>query len=561
MPRTKASLRRFILVTGVATTLFGNTGTADTFGLPKLLVLLLGTSAVLLLSAPVLATALRQRRTEALVLGVFVAGFTVAALASHQAAYLTLYGAIGRANGWLCYTALAVVMGITAFAFDDPLRVARVLAVLGSAMAAYGLLQYVGIDPIDWHRGFIVKGTFGNPDFASGFLGIVGVVLLGLALRPARPRRERLLVVGALLLTLVVIRLSLAIQGLLGFAIGATVLGGLLLLGDDRSERIRRLRRPYVAAALVLSAVAVLGMTDRGPAADLLFKASVQHRFYMWQAALRMFQIRPFTGVGVEAYNDWYRTTRSAASVHFLGPELFSNAAHSVLLNLLATGGLAVVLPYLAVWVLIARAGIGAARRPETRIPAAILTGAWVAYVADSLVSMDQIGIAVWGWMLGGAVLALAPARVAAASPTGVRIGAGAAIIAAVLGVGTVAYAARIDAEVGAASRLATTTAAERAVAVPALLAAAKDCPEPIRVLGLVDELRSIGAMDASIRAGRDAVARFPREVLLWQLLATDYEESERWGEAIAVREHIRTLDPLNSDSLSQLALDRAAAG
>ena len=561
MPRTKASLRRFILLTGIATTLFGNTGTADTFGLPKLLVLLLGTSALLLLAAPDVAVIGRTRRGVAIAATALIAGLTIAALASHQAVYLTLYGAIGRANGWLCYTALAIVLVLTAFAFDDPLRVARVLAVLGGAMAVYGLLQYLGIDPIDWHRGFVVKGTFGNPDFASGFLGIVGVVLLGFALRPARRRRERILVVGALLLVLAVIRLSLAIQGLLGFAIGAMVLGGLLLLGEDQPEHIRRLRRPYVGITSALLVIVTLGITDRGPLAGMLFKASVQHRFYMWEAALRMFRMRPVTGVGIEAYSDWYRVTRSAASVRFLGPEVFSNAAHSVLLNLLATGGIVLVLPYLALWIIVARAGLRAARRPETRTAAAILTGAWVAYVADSLVSMDQIGIAVWGWVLGGAVLALTPGRTVAVSRTAARTAAVAALAAAALGLGSVAYAARIDAQAGAASVLPVSTAAERAIAVPALLSAAEACPEPIRVLGLVDQLRQAGAMDASIRAGRDAVSRFPREVLLWQELATGYEETEQWGRAIAVRERIRALDPLNSDSLRQLALDRAAAG
>ena len=562
MPRTQASLRRFALLAAILTTLFAVPGAIDSFGLPKLFVLLVFVSALALLAAPEAAALLRTRPQAAMVLGLFMLGFTVAALLSRQAAYLTLYGAIGRANGWLCYISLALIMLVGATAFDSR-RVRMIitaLAWLGPLMALYGFLQYRGIDPIDWHRGFVIKGTFGNPDFASGFLGITAVVLLGLALRATAPQRLRLLALVAMLWVLWVIKLSLALQGLMGFAVGALVLVGLLLLGADRAGWVRRLRWPYAISSGLFLVLSALAMADRGPLAPLLFKASVQHRWYMWEAALRMFQLRPVTGVGIEAYNDWYRTTRSAASVAFLGPDVFSNAAHSVPLNLLATGGLVVALPYLAVLVFVLRCGIIAARNRETRMLSATLTGAWAAYVADSAVSMDQIGIAVWGWLLGGAVVALLPAaQVAVPSVSLRRASMIAAVVAAALGFGSVAYAAHIDAQLSAASRLPTATAAQRAIAVPALLRAAAESPEPIRVLGVLEELHHISANAASIAAGVDAVHRFPREVLLWRRLALDYEYARMWQAAIAVREHIATLDPLDAKSLRRLARDRAA--
>ena len=38
----------------------------------------------------------------------------------------------------------------------------------------------------------------------------------------------------------------------------------------------------------------------------------------------------------------------------------------------------------------------------------AALVGAWVAYNAQSIISLNQIGLAVWGWVLGGAIVGYA---------------------------------------------------------------------------------------------------------------------------------------------------------
>ncbi len=558
-------MRRVLLLGAALTTLVAFPRTTDVFGLPKLLALILCVSAVGVLMLPVAWPLVTSRASLLLPSGLFVAGLSLAGILSRQSEFITLYGAMDRANGWLCYTALTLVLVAGAMAFDAasvPLLL-QVLAGVGVVEALYGLVQYSGRDPIAWFRPFVVMGTFGNPDFVSGFLGIAAVGLLGLVVSRSTSMRGRIAYGAALLLVLLTIRLSLAIQGLMGFTVGSVVLVGMLLLGLDRPHLVKRLRTPYAVLALGFLVLSALAMTDRGPLARILFKPSVQDRLYMWDAALRMFRMEPLRGVGLDAYGDWYRLVRSPASVAFHGPTVFSNEAHSVLLNLLATGGLLVTLPYLGLWIVVARAAVRAAQDPVTRGPAAILTGAWAAYIADSLVSMDQIGFAVWGWLLAGAILALRPAaRIRGVGSPWQRGTTRLLVVGVALGgLASVGYAVQVDHAIGAATLLPTTTPAERAVAISAMTRAGLSCPEPIRVLGVVEELKRIDAPGAAIRVGLDAVRRFPRESLLWQELAVVYESTHQWQRAVAVREHMAVLDPLNSESLHQLALDRAAAG
>ncbi len=51
------------------------------------------------------------------------------------------------------------------------------------------------------------------------------------------------------------------------------------------------------------------------------------------------------TGVGLDRYGAYYRSVRPAAAAEAAN---FTDAAHSVPLHLLATGGLLVALPYVA---------------------------------------------------------------------------------------------------------------------------------------------------------------------------------------------------------------------
>jgi hypothetical protein len=126
-----------------------------------------------------------------------------------------------------------------------------------------------------------------------------------------------------------------------------------------------------------------------------------------WQAGLNMARDNFFTGVGYDSYGDWFRRSRDAQALILPGPDTVTNAAHNVPIDVFAFGGIFLVIPYLALIALVAAAIVRhTIRNKEYDGVFVALTTAWVGYQIQSVISINQIGLAIWGWLLGGALLA-----------------------------------------------------------------------------------------------------------------------------------------------------------
>jgi hypothetical protein len=90
-------------------------------------------------------------------------------------------------------------------------------------------------------------------------------------------------------------------------------------------------------------------------------------------------------------------------------PDIFtvSNVAHNVYIDYFASGGFPLLLSYtslnLVIVYLIFR--IAFSKLKINSLYIAIST-VWICYQVQSIVSINQIGLSVWGWVLGGATLA-----------------------------------------------------------------------------------------------------------------------------------------------------------
>ena len=120
-----------------------------------------------------------------------------------------------------------------------------------------------------------------------------------------------------------------------------------------------------------------------------------------------MFWEKPLTGVGLNSYGDWYRTLRSDSALISPGPEVFTNTAHNVYIDYAATGGLPLVLAFLFIVLLTIKSAIRFVKRRQYFDPLFFaFFGAWVVYLVQALISIDQIGLSIWGWVLGGLIIA-----------------------------------------------------------------------------------------------------------------------------------------------------------
>ena len=160
---------------------------------------------------------------------------------------------------------------------------------------------------------------------------------------------------------------------------------------------------------LMLAFGSILGMLQIGPLAKYLYKESVTYRGDYWSAGWRMATENPLLGVGFDQYGNWYRRFRSLEATLRRGPEMTSNAAHNVFIDFAASGGCILLCVYIAFVVLTIKAIAKILKYSNLdRKEVIAIIGMWVAYQAQSVISINQIGLAIWGWVLSGLIIGYA---------------------------------------------------------------------------------------------------------------------------------------------------------
>jgi O-antigen ligase len=317
-----------------------------------------------------------------------------------------IYGAFGRNTGLLAYISLAMVLLATVLVSNCSFakRLIWVLIATGIINAAYGFIQWAGLDPIDWSNPYNpIVGTLGNPNFTSAHLGIAALASLALLFERSGSIAQRSILIANIGLSLFIINKSDASQGLLVFALGFTLIFYYRFL---HFLKVTLLKYLYWLVVVTGIAVGTFGILNRGPLASLLYQDSVSYRGDYWRAGLKMSLDNPISGVGLDSYGNWYRFYRDEAATLRRGPDVTSNSAHNVFLDISSNGGFFLLITYLMIIALVARSAIRVLRKSTgfDGVGLALIT-TWIAYLIQSTISINQLGLAIWGWVLGGAII------------------------------------------------------------------------------------------------------------------------------------------------------------
>lgn len=395
-----AQVRNLVLLTGIVTTLIVWTSLADPINFPKMFMLsifsawILGLVITRLISAKGRRLSVGQWALLCFALSLILVGFLT------DVKYTAFFGAIQRNDGAFSYIALAILSFAAMMSFGPTnFRQLRwwILAV-GSILTAYGFLQTFGHDPFKWVLLYNhVVGTLGNPDFFSGIVGVAAIASVWLVLVEEQIR-IRMAGLFLLLCELFILKRCGSIQGIAAFSIGLVIL---------LVAKLWQRRREFgIGATVVVGLVSVpvaLGLLDKGPMAHFIYRSSFQSRVDYWHAALGMFEAHPFAGVGLDRFGQYYGQYAPQIQVVQGQP---SDNAHNVFLQLLATGGLLVIVPYLFLLSLIFIAAIRAIKNAtgSERIDTVALFSIWLSLLFISAISIDNLGVAVWFWIAGGAL-------------------------------------------------------------------------------------------------------------------------------------------------------------
>ena len=314
------------------------------------------------------------------------------------------YGTTGRNTGFIAYLALSLLFISSAVSASKVLLKKYTIALVstGAILAVYGLLQFRGFDFYEFDLGIGTKvfGSFGNSNFQSAFMGISASASLTLVLFS---KLRIYLKAGLLLLTfLSIYNISVSSQqGYLNFAAGITVACILYFISSKKLI----LAWVTIVAGTFATVLIGLGILNFGPLAENLYKSSLQARGFYWRAAINMMNHNPLFGVGMDGYGDWYRRDRPANyfSSNFSS---VSDSAHSIPLDIGSNGGYPLFFAYLFIVALVVFSIVRLMKRSnEFDVLFTAIVAAWVAYQAQSLISINQLGLGVWGWSLSGLII------------------------------------------------------------------------------------------------------------------------------------------------------------
>jgi len=317
-----------------------------------------------------------------------------------------LYGVYGRNNGFLLYLFLLIIFVATLSAgkITTLNNVVLSLVIAGVVNIIYcGWVLAFG-DFVGWTNPYgNILGTLGNPNFIGSFLGMFSSVLVTLAIANLRNLKILLLAITILGVTLFEIVKSNAIQGRVLFVVGLAINGFFFIRSRFKSQVPLII---FSVASALGGVVGLLGALQIGPLAKIIYKESVSLRGEYWHAGLNMAKSHFFSGVGFDSYGDWYRFSRRASSLVRPGTETVSNTAHNVAIDIFAFGGFPLLISYLAIMGIVLFSIIRhALRNREFDYVFVSLVGAWLCFQLQSVISINQIGLAVWGWVLGAAIV------------------------------------------------------------------------------------------------------------------------------------------------------------
>ena len=373
----------------------------DPINAPKMLLLFILSTAGIFLLLPHLGFYFKGKAKVLLIFtGIYVLDLLLILFLSDADFGQQVFGTFGRNNGFLAYLGLIFVFLLGAIA-PSMKRFLLGLIFVSMISGVYGILQSMKIDP----AGFVslyspAIGFLGNPDFFSAFHGLALIASLAMAVVTKEKGNLRYVYVVSTLLNIYSLKVAGAKQGMLVAVIGIAFV--IVILAYQRSKVLGYSLTSIGFVGLILVA---LGLINSGPLASIIYKSSLEARGYYWGAAWKMTVDNPFIGVGLDNFGSWYRRARSVEAYEWL-PTQETNAAHNVYLDFSSNGGFPFLLLNLILVGLVLYSFLTMVRRTEKLNPYYIIGfSIWVAFQAQLLISINQIGNAVWGWALGGVLL------------------------------------------------------------------------------------------------------------------------------------------------------------
>ena len=311
-----------------------------------------------------------------------------------------LWGVWGRSTGLLAYLSFLIIMlgASTTKSKVDIELVRHAFEKLSYFVTFYTLLQAADLDPINWSQKTLIA-TLGNINFMSSFLGLATISMFSRIILGKVSISSFLHYAFLSFLNLSLIWVSGSIQGL-----------GMCLVGFSFCL-VMKMRRKYglrIASALLVSLFpcglfALLGTAGVGPL-RLLAQETVTFRLDYWKAAFQMLRSNWEHGIGIDSYGDYYQQYRDVQAVASTGPQRVSNTAHNIFLDVATGSGVLSGIFFFLIFASTAIIIFRNFRNGSFDEMFIALSSMWMGFVLFSLISINQIGVGIWGFVFMGLI-------------------------------------------------------------------------------------------------------------------------------------------------------------
>lgn len=555
---TKKNPAIFALVFASIISLYFNSKLADPFNAPKLWLLILA-AAWLSVFAIITNNRSYVNNKEIKLLILLNLLFQLAAIFAllfTDIKFIAFFGDQGRKIGFITYLSFSIFM-ITAAKYtviSTFKNIYNIMLVTASLFVIYGLMQHFGKDFIKWSNPYnSIIGTLGNPNFASAFMAVFVCISFSLLFIKSINTIYKLFGLFLTLTLCLSIFWTNARQGIL--AAGAGIGFFVCALIFVKSKKLG-----YLAfiTLIFLALLVILGMLQIGPAEHFVYKPSVSVRGYYWRAGLNMLQHNPLTGIGLDRYGAYFKQYQEVGYGLNVGFDITSTNAHNIPIQIFATGGLFLGLAYLLITgYIFYRAIISINKfKGDEQVFFLGLIAAWIAFEAQSIVSIENIGLGVWGWILGGLIVGLSLKQSEFANRNPVKTNSIsfqpiAAFLVFVLALIPVSILVKAETTIFRAQINYNPNSTDTVRYAQDVLNS--KWMDPDYKYQAANMLLRANGVEQGIGALEDLVAFDPRNNNYILVLAQALEVNGKFDESIKLREQLKTFDPNNVKNYLQL--------
>lgn len=269
-------------------------------------------------------------------------------------------------------------------------------------VTTYMVVQFADVDPIPWSQKLPVA-TLGNINFASSLLGMASSIFICRIFGQKVKISERLFFSLLVCLNIALITATGSIQGLL------CLLASTIVIVLSRVwHKFQPLVKILVSILSISFAVLLLsGSMGLGLLGNLVRQETAVFRLDYWVAGLRMIISSPIVGLGLDSYGDYYREFRTLEAAIRTGPQRVSNTAHNILIDWGVGIGLLFIFIFFvilarSIWISFSRnSKLNIKQKSENEEILAVVV-AWCVFL---IISINQLGVAVWGFLFFGLLI------------------------------------------------------------------------------------------------------------------------------------------------------------